>query len=277
MKPFHIAALILGLLVVTLLVVFFLWPQKPSSPPVVTELERPPAAPLEAEPEIRYPLPAEERIASEEEKPARPLPALADSDPYMKELFLRLFGESSKVLVSQEFIPRMVLIIDSLPRKEYPHQHVPAQSPPGQFQVSGEAGSRVIAAENFRRYTPYVRLAEAVPSERLKYTYLTVYPLMEQAYRQLGHPKGYFHDRMIQVLDHMIDTPEVEYPLPVVQHVKAFRYADPQLESLSAGRKLLLRMGPDNSQRIRDVLLKLRNQLVGEGQQGESSSAATNS
>jgi hypothetical protein len=279
MKPLHIASLILGLLLVTLLVVYF-WPQKPTPRPHVKELEKPHVAPLENEPEVRHPLPPEEPMTSEEkEEAARPLPGLAESDPYMKELLTSLFGQSAteKLLVPQEFIQRMVLIIDALPGKELPHQHLPVRSPPGKFQVAGEEGGKVIAMENFDRYTPYVRLAEAVPAEGLKTAYLKIYPLMEQAYRQLGHPKGYFHDRMIEVLDNLLATPEVNYPLPVVEHIKSYRYADPQLESLSAGQKVLLRMGPENSKRIKEVLRKLRDQLIGERRKEESSSSASNS
>jgi hypothetical protein len=271
-KPLHIASLIFGLLLVALLVVYF-WPQEPAVPPMMTEPEKPREAPQEEETQIRHPLPQDVTSALKEKEPASPLPPLADSDPYVKDLLTQLFGKKAteQVLVPQEFIQRMVLIIDALPRKEYPHQHLPIYSPSGKFQVAGKEGSSVIASDNFRRYTPYIRVAETVPPERLKAAYLKTYPLMERAYRQLGHPKGYFHDRMIEVLDHLLDTPEVNYPLPVVQHVKSYRYADPQLEALSAGRKVLLRMGPENTKRIKEVLRNLRGQLLGEPQQREPS------
>jgi hypothetical protein len=41
-----------------------------------------------------------------------------------------------------------------------------------------------------------------------------------------------------------------------------YQYADPQLEALSAGQKLLLRMGPDNSAVIRKKLAELRKELM---------------
>ena len=39
-------------------------------------------------------------------------------------------------------------------------------------------------------------------------------------------------------------------------------YADPELEALSSGRKLLLRMGPENAARVRQVFREFRQHIV---------------
>lgn len=265
MKPLRIVNIVLGLLLVTLLVVFF-WPKKTAHPPSVSELGQPPAALPKAAPEIRYPLPeAPSPTAGTEEQPIPPLPALGESDSFTSDLLVQLFGEPGRklLLTSQQFIQRLVLIIDALPRKDLPMQHLPVRSPPGRFLTAGKPGAEIIATENFGRYAAYVRLAEAVPPQRLADAYLRIYPLLEQAYRQLGHPEGYFHDRMIEVLDHLLATPQVQGPIPLVEHITRYRYADPQLEALSAGQKILLRMGPENARRVKKVLQQLRNLLVG--------------
>lgn len=264
MKPVRIATIILVLLLVSLAVVFF-WPGKSSEPPSISELGIPPAAPLEAEPEIRYPLPeVETPPPGPEEQALPPLPALGQSDSFTKDLLAQLFGESTRkqLLAPQQFLRRLVLIIDAIPRKDLPRQHLPVHPPGGRFETTGEDGAKVIASANFRRYAPYVKLAEAAPTERLAKAYLRIYPLLEEAYREMGHPKGYFHDRMIAVLDHLLATPQVKEPIPLVKHVTQYRYADPKLESLSAGQKILLRMGSENASRIKAVLQKLREQLV---------------
>jgi hypothetical protein len=46
-----------------------------------------------------------------------------------------------------------------------------------------------------------------------------------------------------------------------------YRFADPELESLAAGQKILLRMGPDNERRLKAKLRELRGQLIGMGAQ----------
>jgi hypothetical protein len=39
-------------------------------------------------------------------------------------------------------------------------------------------------------------------------------------------------------------------------------YADPELESLPSGQKILLRMGRENARRVKNVLQRLRDQLA---------------
>lgn len=192
------------------------------------------------------------------------MPPLGESDPFTKDLLTQLFGESAReqLLEPQQFIRRLVLIVDALPRKDLPRQHLPVRAPGGRFETAGEEGAEVISSANFRRYAPYVMLAEAVSTDRLTEAYLRIYPLLEEAYRELGYPKGYFHDRMIAVLDHFLATPELKGPIPLVKHITRYRYADPKLESLSAGQKLLLRMGSENAGRLKTVLKRLREQLV---------------
>jgi hypothetical protein len=41
-----------------------------------------------------------------------------------------------------------------------------------------------------------------------------------------------------------------------------YQYVDPQLESLAAGQKILLRMGPDNERRLKQKLRELRRELM---------------
>jgi len=264
MKPLRSIAIAVGLALVTLLLVFF-WRERPSQQPSISELGQPPVVAPEAKPEIRYPLPeAQPPIAGTEAPAIPPLPALGESDSFTSDLLTQLFGESAlQLLVPQHFIRRLVLIIDALPRKDLPMQHLPVRSPLGSFETAGDAEAEIIATANFSRYAPYVALAEAVPPERLAEAYLRIYPLLEEAYREMDHPEGYFNDRMIEVLDHLLATPQVKEPIPVVKHIARYRYADPQLESLSAGQKILLRMGSENARRVKNVLQQLRNQLVG--------------
>lgn len=267
MKPFRIALIVLGLLILILAAVFF-WPEKSAEPPLPAVPEQTPS-PSTSQPPIRYPLPEIEPAMPKETREASPpLPELGRSDSFSTDLLQQLFGGAvqKQLLAPQQFMRRMVLIVDALPGKDLPRQHLPVRSPLGSFQVAEVEGTQVIATANFSRYTPYVELAEAVPPRQLSRAYLRVYPLLEKAYQELGHPKGYFHDRMIEVLDDLLATPQVKGPMPLEAHIARYRYADPELESLSAGQKTLLRMGWQNADRIKKVLQDLRDQLTAPSQ-----------
>ena len=67
--------------------------------------------------------------------------------------------------------------------------------------------------------------------------YKHFYPLFQQAYVDLGYPDGYFNDRLVEVIDHLLATPEVAGPIKLTQPGVFYQYADPSIEERSAGQK----------------------------------------
>jgi hypothetical protein len=116
--------------------------------------------------------------------------------------------------------------------------------------------------ENAGRYTPYVGLAEAVPTDKLVAVYVRFYPLLQQQYESLGYPNAYFNDRVVQVIDHLLATPEVKGQPLLVQRQVLYEFADPALEELSAGQKILIRIGAGNRAKIRAKLQEFRQALT---------------
>ncbi len=92
--------------------------------------------------------------------------------------------------------------------------------------------------------------------------YARFYPLFQQAYAELGYPNRYFNDRLVEVIDHLLAAPEVQGPVELVRFGPYFEFADPDLEELSAGRKLLVRMGPENAAVIKSKLRELRREIA---------------
>ena len=78
----------------------------------------------------------------------------------------------------------------------------------------------------------------------------------------LGYPHGYFNDRLIEVIDHLLTAPVVSEPIGLVQPKALYQFADPDLEDLSAGRKILVRTGPANAARIQEILRQFRQELI---------------
>ena len=63
----------------------------------------------------------------------------------------------------------------------------------------------------------------------------------------------------------MLATPAVPQPIALVRTETYYQFADPSLQGLSAGQKLLLRMGPDNAAKLKARLREIRAALVGHG------------
>jgi hypothetical protein len=89
-------------------------------------------------------------------------------------------------------------------------------------------------------------------------TYFHFYPLFQSAYQSLGYPNGYFNDRLVQVIDSLLATPNPSGPIELTRPNVLYTFADPSLEALPAGQKLLLRMGPDNAAVVKGKLKELR-------------------
>ena len=226
------------------------------------------AAPLEspAEPLIRYPI-DEASLADEPLAVAtKPLPSLDESDSLMQDILAQLFGRKpGKLFNLQNIIRRAVATLDNLPRENLSMQLLPVKPVTGPVITVGQGSSLTLGAANAARYDAYVQLAEAVPTGALVAAYMQVYPLLQQDYEQLGYPGRYFNDRVVQVIDHLLNTPEVQAPVLLIQPKVLYEFADPKLEELSAGQKILVRIGHENAVKVKAKLREIRSALVPKG------------
>jgi Protein of unknown function (DUF3014) len=194
-----------------------------------------------------------------------PLPGLGDSDSVVGGALARLFGKASfdQLFIPNDLVRHMVATVDNLPRKHVAQRLVPLKAVPGPLQTSGQDATLTISADNAARYTPYVRAFESADSKKLAATYAQYYPLFQLSYAELGYPTRYFNDRLFESIDNLLATPDVTGPLALTQPKVLFEFADPALQELSAGQKILVRMGPDNEARVKAKLRELRKALQG--------------
>lgn len=215
-----------------------------------------PAAPA-PEPAIRHP------IDAELQPPAPSLPTLDNSDSMMRDSVAGLIGKKAfnEAVIPAQLVRRVVATVDNLPRPTAPQRMMPLQPVRGSFvAATGETPS--IAAANFARYTPYVRVLESVDARAMVQKYVRAYPLLQRAYEELGYPGKYFNDRLMQAIDDMLAAPELDGPVALVQPKVVWQFADPDLEGRSAGQKMLMRMGKDNERRVKAKLREIRRELI---------------
>lgn len=224
----------------------------------------PPTAQEETPPPILHPVPPTD---TPEEQPGEPLPTLNESDPVVQEQLRKAAGPTAleSFLVQENLIRRFVATVDNLPTKKVADRLRPVKPIPGQLVVTGDAdaGERVtLSPENYARYTTFVKAVQAADTRQLVAVYLRFYPLLQQAYEDLGYPDRYFNDRVVEVIDHLLATPQVREPIELVRPNVLYEFADPQLEALSAGQKALIRMGPQNAAVIKQKLKEIRAQIT---------------
>ena len=230
------------------------------------------AAAPPAEPAIQFPI-----DTAGAEKAA--LPPLANSDKYLAGEIgaLLLRNDVLKFLQLDGFARRVAATVDNLARPHAAPALWPVNPTPGRFTTTqAGAASSTISATNSQRYTPLVRFIESVNSTKAVSLYVSAYPLFQQAYEELGYPRGYFNDRLVAVIDHLLATPtasdgmgvkltEVKGPIAPARPWVRYEFSDATLESLSSGQKMMLRAGPDNQARLKVKLREIRGQITGAG------------
>ncbi len=260
--PFRI-----GFVVIGMIIAIAYWLYSPEEQLPVQVVAPPPASKPQAEPVIQHPVtttPEELKTAEPIVDPEQPLPELKQSDAAMAKILAKLFANQKldRFFILEHFIERFVVMVDNLPRPQLPATHRPLKKTPGKFLASGEREQLTIDPANYRRYTPLVKMLSALDTAQVLAVYKLLYPLFQSAYQGLGYPDAYFNDRLVAVIDHLLTTPPVSGPIYLVQPKALYLYADPALEELSSGRKILLRCGPENATQIKAMLHEYRRGLT---------------
>ncbi len=208
---------------------------------------------------------------------ATALPPLAESDELVLDSLSGLAGEASvmRFIVSDNVVSRFVASVDALTSRQIPGQIMAIQDPGGEFMATaneypdtvmrdseGDAISQyLLNPANYQRYQPQVEMFEALNTQELVSLYRDYALLSQQAYIELGYPDGDFDARLIEVIDSLLSTPEITEPLRLIKPEAFYLFANPDLEALPAGQKVLLRMGPMNARRVKDKLREIRTAL----------------
>ena len=200
-----------------------------------------------------------------ETRDLQPLPDLDDSDAYFLLALIDLFGDDMEsLLVREALIDKIVVTIDNLPRKHVAERLRPAGRLTGNFLADTieDDEQYYLSAGNFARYDHIVSIVSNADLDKVVETYRRFYPLFQESYVRLGYPDAYFNDRLVEVIDHLLQTPRPDEPLLLVRPHVLYEFSDPELNSLSAGQKLLLRMGNEHAEKIRAVLSGLHERIA---------------
>ncbi|MFQ5642316.1 MAG: DUF3014 domain-containing protein [Thiogranum sp.] len=238
----------------------------PLRPPWV---EPPAAEPAAVEPRATGPGSRQEESAEEvvAAAPENPLPALDDSDDTLRQDLYTLAARQvlDSLLNLNHIIRRFVVTVDNLPRRQLANSKYRSnQAIRGRLLVEQDSLGLYLSERNFARYDAFIELLESMNSDRLLALYVHYYPLIQAAYEDLGYPSAYFNDRLIDVVDHLLEAPDSGGRISLVRPRVLYKFVDPELETLSAGQKVLVRIGPRNAARVKSKLRELRQALTRE-------------
>jgi hypothetical protein len=173
-----------------------------------------------------------------------------------------------------DFAHRVAATVDNLARERASPALWPVTPTPGRFSVRTSGDATVVDPDNGQRYAPFVQMVERVDLPQVVAVYHRMLPLLQPAYEALGYPGKSFDQRLVAVIDHLLAAPEPAGPLkvhlpppaagavPPARPWLLYEFDDPALEELSAGQKLMVRVGLVDERRLKQRLRELRALLV---------------
>ena len=268
-NPRVVASLLLGVVLAAAALLFLnFWPSDESP---LTDPGLEPLTPLptpEEPPQPPEPVPdVSDAVAAENEAPtavdaddepaeapaAEPpaLPPLDESDALVRE---QTKGVCLPVAwtVADNLVRRASVLIENASRGVLPPKRGGLLPPLDAFPVRREGERFFMDESGYQRYDAYLEELEAIDPERLADCIRLLGPLLDQALNELGYADG-AHAGIAAAIERILAVPEPVGDLGVelVQPKVLYHYADPSLESLSDVQKQVLRMGPDNTRRLK--------------------------
>jgi hypothetical protein len=260
-----------GVIVIAIILLLVLGRSEEAPEPVVVEVpivtEPDPEPGTEPEPVIEEeylpsePVAIEEPIVAAEPEP-EPEP-LDISDGAVKTALLALSQapDFARLLVDEDLLSRFVVFTENLANQELADNHHLLRTPENSFRVYRQAGKEWIDSASYQRYSTYVEVLDSIEAVKLLELYEIYKPTISEIYAEIGDPDENFDYRLLDAIDHLLDTPEIPVPVEVYTDSVMYKFRIDQVEDLTAPQKQLLRTGPENMRLIKAKLREIKSLL----------------
>lgn len=242
-------------------------------PPEQQPLDPSPLPPAPSRPEPLPPSPQTQATPPETPAPAaepepepvaEPLPSLDDSDSYVREELtgMERGPQLLRYLAGEQILRRFVIFVDNVRSGSIPEQEVPFLRDLGQLRLREQGEDQfLMEVDSYARFTPLLDSLLGMEDRQALALYHALYPLLQEAYAEIGYPRVDFTDTLLAAIDGVLDAELPEGPFLLTRPSVMYLFANEEIERLNDVQKLLLRMGPDNAQRLRERLRQLRSSL----------------
>ena len=245
-----------GIAALAFLIGFFLWffvfRGSETSP------EPAPVAESETTPEV-----SESEPVEPEPEEVMDLPLLDESDALVRTLVGALSSrpELAQWLTNEELIRTFVVVVDNIAEGVSPAKHLPFLKPKERFKTVYDSGSFYVNPKSYDRYNLVAEIVSSINTRRGAEFYRNLKPLIQEAYKEMGYPDTDFDVTFSRAIDHLLMTPVPDGYAELSGETVAYRYVDERFEKLTSAQKQLLRMGPQNVQKVQRKLTELKSAL----------------
>lgn len=200
--------------------------------------------------------------------PAVALPGLDESDDFVRQAVAALSShpELARWLARASLIRTLTVVVSNVADGETPRPHLGFLAPKERFHPARRPGRAIVPdPASFSGYNGFADAVASIDATAAAAAFVTLKPLFDAAYRELGHPEAGFRNALARAIRALLAVPVLDANVELVPHAVGFRYADPKLEGLTAAQKQFLRMGPRNVRIVQGKLRELETALRSSG------------
>jgi hypothetical protein len=184
------------------------------------------------------------------------VPPLNESDEYVREVLAPLTVPDAW-LAPDDLARRLAVVVDNTARGQVPRRQLSFLTPKTPFKVFVRGDETYLDPVNYQRFDSYVDMLEAVEPETVAVMIDELAPLLQQALGELGNQLS-VADQARVAIDQILAVPVRRDEIRLVQPKVIYQFAEPRLEAMTPLQKQVLRMGPDNIERLQAYLQQLR-------------------
>ena len=232
-------------------------PEKPIPTETIPEPEP------EVLPQITEPEPQPEPVQPKVEPVKPTLPKLNQSDVFVRKQTLDAFKGLSinNVLHTKNLARQFVVFIDNLAHGELARKASPLIGPKQSFDALDVTDKTYIDPDSYHRYDMYADLLETMNNQTIVSTYKLLLPILNDAFAELGYEDISFNQRLKQAIHEVLNSPIIEQPIELTSISVNYKFKDTDLESLPDVQKLMIRMGPENTRKVKAALREISKNL----------------
>jgi hypothetical protein len=196
-------------------------------------------------------------VADEADSTVVQLPTLNDSDEFVFEGLRTLHNSAAllDILTDEQLIRSLVVFVDNISRGEFPQTGLPYRRMQQEMQVRNiDDNLYVMDQSAHARFDQLVDIFVAIDTDQAMALYRTLSPLFQQAYAEIGFRNVNFDDTLRSAINIVLHSPNIDGPYQLVKPSVMYLYADASIENLEEVQKLLIRVGPDNTEKLKTKL-----------------------
>ena len=218
---------------------------------------------VEAEPEPE-PVPV---FIPEPVAPPPPVVTEETADSYAREIIDSINGgKALKQFVAGNYVvERTVAIVDALRRGEVPYKLLPVGKPASAFPISDDGLRVTMDPAGFARYDAFANWVNSLDVDAIIATFNDYESLATAALANMGVNDFDIRGAALAATTQILATPSLPDGAELMRNEANWVYMDPELESLTALQKQVLRMGPENAELVQQKARELRGALLGDG------------